>query len=271
MPRTIGSGRKVTWKTALTATPTTDIEGRGTIRIEAGPLGERKFVWVKVDQSGGCDLGDVLMYSMTIGGLTVSVAAGSGMTIFNSSALSFVEASAVDAADNDFVDDFIIITSALAGAAPELEMRKIKRNTSSRFYVTSDFSAKPITKDAFVVLRPFTVIDAVSQSSSKTGRPTQGVVAGVAMADASRNDYLWLQTWGVNEATKVDTDIMGINALAIIGPGAAAVSSILSADTASADVPEVPQNIGFFLTSVHDDLQAGETTNLTAPLFLKIS
>ena len=245
--------------------------GRGTVRVEKGALGERKFVWVKVDQADGCTLGDVLMYSMTIGGLTVSVAAGSGMTIGTSSSLSFVEASAVDAGDNDFVDDFIIITSALAGAAPESEMRKIKSNTSSRFFVTSDFSAKPITKDAFVILRPFTVIDAVSQSSSKFGRPTQGVVAGVAMADADRNDYLWLQTWGVNEATKVDTGLQGINALAIIGPAAAEVSSILSADTASAGVTEVPQNIGFFLTSVHADLTAGETTNLTAPLFLKIS
>lgn len=270
MSRTEGTGRKHAWKTALTDTPTTDIEGRGTVRVEQGSLGERKFVWVKVDQVGGCTKGDVLMYAMTTGGLTVSIVGGSGMTIPNSSALSFVQGSAVDAGDNEFVDDYIIITSALAGAAPESEMRKIVANTSSKFTVSPDFSAKPITKDAFVILRPYVVVDAVSQSSSKFGRPFQGVVAGVAMADADRNEYLWLQTWGVNEATKVDTGAQGINALALVGPGAAGVSSILSADTASL-APQAPENIGFFITSVHDDLQAGETTNITSPLFLKIN
>ena len=272
MARTEGSGRKAVWKTALTDSPSTDTEGRGTIRVEAGALGERKFVWCKVVQPGGATLGDVLQYALTWGGLTVSVMGGSGMTDAGSASVGYASASGVDAADNEFVDDYVIYTSTLVGVAPEGEARKITSNTSSRFNVSPDFSASTIAKDAFVIMRPYVVVDAVSQPLTTTDaiNPFYSKVAGVAMADAGDGDYLWLQTHGINLQTKVDTAAATINAPAIVGPSAAEVSTGLTADALSLQNRPV-REIGFFITSVHADLEAGDTTNLTTAVYLEIS
>lgn len=272
MGRGIGSGRKVTWKTALTDTPATDIEGRGTIRIEAGPLGERKFVWCKVVQPGGATLGDVLQYALTWGGLTVSIMGGSGMTQSGASSVGYASGGGVDAADNEFVDDYVIYTSTLVGIAPEGEARKITSNTSSRFNVSPDFSASTIALDRFVIMRPYVVVDAVSQPLTTTDEknPFYSKVAGVAMADADDGDYLWLQTHGINLQTKVDEATATINALAIVGPGAAEVSTGIAADVLSLLTRPI-RGIGFFITSVHSDLKAGDTTNVTTAVYLEIS
>ncbi len=271
MARTEGSGRKATWKTALTDTTTTDIEGRGTIRVEAGELGERKFVWCKVVQSGGATLGDVLQYALTWGGLTVSVMGGSGMTDKGASSVGYASASGVDAGDNEFVDDYVIYTSTLVGIAPEGEARKITSNTSSRFNVSPDFSASTIAID-FVIMRPYVVVDAVSQPLTTTDaiNPFYSKVAGVAMADADDGDYLWLQTHGINLQTKVDAATATINAPAVVGPSAAEVSTGLIADALSLQNRPV-REIGFFITSVHSDLKAGDTTNVTTAVYLEIS
>ncbi len=261
MSRSSGSGRKHTWKTALTDTPTTDVEGIGTVRIEQDQFGERKFVWAKCEQTGGVTAGQVMMYAMNWGGVTVSVINGinSQLTVVASSSLSFVQATVgTDATPNAFVDDWILITSALAGAAPELEMRKIRGNTTNRFFVATDFSAKPLTLDGFYIVRPGVVVDATSGVEG-------GRIAGVVMADAAVSDFMWLQTYGIHPAVSVDTEVQGIHSQAVVdGASAAQVASILSANAASVlQVPAAP--IGYFMSSVKANL-----SSLKAPIFLKI-
>lgn len=256
--RGVGSGKKHTWKTALDATPDTDVEGVGTIREEHGPQGYRRFVWVKSVQSDGCTAGDVLMYGMIYGGVTVSVINGtnSALTVIAGGGnISFVTGTVgTDAAINGFVDDWIVITSTVAaGNAPELEVRKIKSNTTNRFFVATDFSVAPSVLDGFSIIRPYAVINAVSSSAHAR-------IAGIAMADASANDYLWVQTRGLHFAVNVDTQVQAINGPALVGGAAAAqVMSELAADSLG------DAEVGFFVTPV----QAGLAAQL-APIMLSI-
>lgn len=260
MGRGVGTARKSTWKTALTDTPDSDKEGIGAVRIEYGPLGERKFRWVKCEQTGGFTAGDWVMYATNWGGVTISVINGinSQLTVVASSSLSFVQSTiGTDATKDAFVDDWIVITSALAGAAPELEMRKIRSNTTNRFFVATEFSAKPLTLDGFYIVRPYVVVDATSAASG-------GRVAGVAMADASVSDYLWVQTKGINTAAKVNTGVQAVNAPFVAGPSAGEVASIISADGASLNI-DLPQVLGHFMTSIKANL-----ASLLAPVYVDI-
>ena len=258
--RDVAQSRKSVWKTTLTDTPTTDEEGVGSVRIEQGPLGERKFRWVKCEQTGGFTAGDWAMYATNWGGVTISVINGinSQLTVVASSALSFVQSTiGTDATPNAFVDDFIVITSALAGAAPELEMRKIRGNTTNRFFVATDFSAKPLTLDGFYIVRPYVVVDAATASSG-------GRVAGVAMADAAVADYLWVQTKGIHQAAKVNTLVQTVNAPFVVGPTAGEVASLVSDQAASINI-DPPQIIGHFITDVKANL-----ASLLAPVYVDI-
>lgn len=269
MSRSKGSGRKHAWETALDDTPTTDIEGIGTVRVENGPLGERKFIWVRNEQSGGASAGDVMMYGLTWGGLTISVIDGSNsaLTIVASSSKNFVQSTiGTDAGANAFVDDFVYITSngSNAGALPQGEFRKIKSNTTNRFFLATALTAAAITLDNFVIVRPYTVIDATSAAND-----TPGKVAGVCMADAAVHDFMWLQTKGIHPEVSVDTAEMGTSRVGgtpvIVGPDAGEVTSILSADAASI-LALAPKPVGWIFSSV-----AGDLASLKVPVMLDIS
>lgn len=258
MGRIVGSGTKHTWETALTDTPDSDVEGVGTVREEHGPQGFRRFVWVKSVQSDGCTAGDILMYGMIYGGITISVINGtnSALTVIASGgAKGFVTSTAgTDATPNAFVDDWVVITSTVvAGNAPELEVRKIRSNTSNKFFVATNFSVAPSVLDGFSIIRPYAVIDATSSQAHAR-------IAGVAMASASANDYLWVQTRGLNFSVNVDTEVQAINGPALVGGAASSQAmSELAADSLA------DNEIGFFVTSV----QAGLVAQL-APIMLNI-
>jgi len=265
MGRSKGTDRKGGFKTALDATSTTDLEGIGTVRIENGPLGERKFVWVRNEQTSGCSAGDVMMYALKWGGITVSVIDGvnSALTIVGSSTISYVQSTiGTDATADAFVDDFVFITSngTSAGTAPEGDMRKIKSNTTNRFYLATDLTASAITLDNFVIIRPYTVVDATSAANTQPGR-----VAGVAMADIANASFGWLQTRGIHPEVRVDTAAMAINSPVIVGPSATEVTSILSADALSILALQ-PKPVGYTIMSVSASL-----ASLKTPIMLDIN
>ena len=265
MGRGVGSGTKHTWKTALDATTTTDVEGVGAIREEYGPLGYRRFVWSRVVQSAGASSGDVMQYGLRWGGVTVSIIDGvnSQLTVITGGGnVSFVTGTVgTDAEEDALVDDWIVITSTVAaGRAPEGEMRKIKSNTSNKFFVATDFSVAPSVLDNFNIIRPGGVVDATSAGVSGAG----GRVAGVLMADIAAFEYGWLQTTGIHTGVTVDTLASSAEGPAILGPGSAEVTSTLVADSQSLNV--LPTKVvGTFLTSV----QAG-LDSLKSPVYLDI-
>lgn len=258
MGRNVGSGTKATWKTALTDTPSTDVEGVGTTREEHGPQGARRFVWVKSVQSDGCTAGDVLMYGMIYGGITISVinVSTSALTVIaGGGGKGFVTSTVgTDATPGAFKDDWVVITSTVtAGGAPELEVRKIRDNTSNKFFVATDFSVAPSVLDGFSIIRPYAVINATSSQAHAR-------IAGVAMADASANDYLWVQTRGLHFAVNVDTEVQAINGPALVGGATSAqVASELAADSLA------DKEIGFFVTPV-----LGTLSSQLAPIMLNI-
>ena len=261
-----GSGQKSTWKTSLTDTPATDEEGVGQIREEHGPHGYRRFIWARVVQTSGCSAGDAMMYALNWGGITVSIVDGinSQLTVITGGGnVSFVTSSTVtDASINAYVDDWIMIVSTVvAGNAPEAEVRKIRSNTSNKFFVATDFSVAPSVLDTFNIIRPGGVVDAVTAGIAAGSNR----VAGIAMADADRNDYLWLQTTGLNFACKVETAAIGRGGPAIIGFGGAEIGSTLIADSLSLKVLQA-QQLGFVVGSV----QSGLASRL-APVYLEIN
>ena len=265
MGRQQGSGKKSTWKTQLTSTPTTDDEGIGTIREEHDAHGYRRFIWSRVVQAGGCSAGDPMMQALNWGGITVSIVDGinSQLTVITGGGdVSFVQSSTVtDASVNAYIDDWIMIVSTVtAGGAPEGEVRKIRSNSSNKFFVATDFSVAPSVLDTFNIIRPGGVVDAVSAGIAAANNR----VVGIAMADADRNDYLWLQTTGLNFACTVDTAALGRGAPAIIGPGGAEIASTLIADSLSLKVLPA-QVLGFIVGSVQVGLTA-----LKAPVYLDI-
>jgi len=266
MGRQTGSGKKHTWKTALDATPDTDEEGVGQIREEFGPHGYRRFIWSRVVQAGGCSAGDPMMQALNWGGITVSIVDGinSQLTVVTGGGdVSFVQSSTVTGASiNAYIDDWIMIVSTVvAGNAPEAEVRKIRSNTTNKFFVATDFSVAPSVLDTFNIIRPGGVVDAVT--AGITGGSNR--VVGIAMADADRNDYLWLQTTGLNFACTVDTAALGRGAPAIIGPGGAEIASTLIADSLSLKVLQA-QQLGFIVGSVQSGL-----ASLKAPVYLDIN
>lgn len=264
MGRGIGSGKKHTWKTALTDTPTTDDEGVGQVREEFGPFGYRRFVWSRCVQSAGASAGDVMAYGLRWGGITVSVIDGvnSQLTVITAGGdVSFVTATiGTDASINAYIDDWIVISSTVtAGNAPEGEMRKIRSNTTNKFFVATDFSVAPSVLDNFNIIRPGGVVDVTS-----AGVPGGGRIAGVVMADMGAFDYGWLQTTGIHPAVTVDTLASSAEGPAIIGPGGTELSSTLIADSQSLKV--LPAKVvGTFLASV----QAG-LASLKSPVYLDI-
>ena len=265
MGRGTGSGTKHTWKTALTDTPTTDEEGVGQVREEFGPLGYRRFIWARVVQSTGGSVGDVMQYGLRWGGeLSVSVIDGlnSQLTVITAGGnVSFITATTgCDAEDNAFVDDWIVVTSTVtAGGAPEGEMRKIRSNTSNRFFVATDFSVAPSVLDNFNIIRPGGVVSVTSAGVAGAGR-----IAGVLMADIAAFEYGWLQTTGIHTGATVDTLESSAEGPAIIGPGGTELSSTLIADSQSTKV--LPAKVvGFFLASVQLGL-----ASLKSPVYLDI-
>lgn len=262
MGRGIGSGTKSTWKTALIDTPTTDVEGVGTIREEHGPQGYRRFVWARCAQSGGFAAGDPAMYGLTWGGVTVSVVDGvnSQLTVIASGGnVSFIQSTVTtDALIDVFVDDWVVVVSTVtAGGAPEAEVRKIRKNTSNKFWVATDFSVAPSVEDTFNIIRPYNVVDAATTQSGSR-------VAGIAMAACDLDDYLWLQTKGLNFAVTVETAEHSRNGPAIIGPGGAEIASNIAIDAMSNQT--IPGAVlGFFVASIQIGLTA-----LKAPIMLDI-
>lgn len=171
------------WNSKLDASDTTPKDERGAVRWTYDPVfGIRGFEYVRFDQSGGADKGQIVTYrglvainnitsgtttSITTSGLTADILAGGILRC---------------------LDD-----AGGAGAAPEGEQALIVSNSTTLVTIDSNdaFSAAPAANDDFTVEIPWAVIDSAAGDTS-------ALVAGVAMADQDQYDYGWVQFAGLH-------------------------------------------------------------------------
>lgn len=175
----------VIWNTGLDSSSSMALELVGAIREDYHPIfGPRRFEYVRFDQSGGADLGQIVSSRANVA--INNITAGTTTTITTSALTA-----------NDLVGGLLrcIDDAGAAGAAPEGESGVIVANTATLVTIASDdaFSAAAAVNDDFIVILPGSVIDSAAGDVSVN-------VRGVVMAAQDQYDYGWIQFKGLHPA-----------------------------------------------------------------------
>lgn len=176
---TPNANNRLAWGTELDASDSTPQEILGSIRWDMGGLwGLRGFEYVRFHDAAV--LGSI---NTQIANVAISNATGTSTTTVVTTGLTA----------DIYVDCFVRCKddTGAAGAAPEGELARIIRNTTTTLYLNADdaWSVAPSSGDDFEIILPYRV------SASGAGDESL-LVRGVAMATHDAYDYGWVQFFG---------------------------------------------------------------------------
>lgn len=171
-------GAHQSWQTQLDSSSTTALEQLGTVRYDWHPIfGTRKFKYVKFTESVG--VGEPVRYQAPVA-LTATAGSTTSVTV------AIASAGLYDGYTLSVFDD-----AGAAGAAPEGQVARIKKSTTTGIEIEADdaFSAAVAVNDVVHVSAPWAV-------SRTAGGEIALLVAGVATAAQDAADYGWVQMSG---------------------------------------------------------------------------
>lgn len=175
-------GAHQAWQTSLDASDTTAKEQLGTKRYDWHPIyGTRIFKYVKFTQS-------------VAAGEPVKIADPVALTATAGSTTTVTVAIASDGLYNGYILS-VFDDAGGAGAAPEGQVARIKKSTTSGIEIEEDdaFSVAVAVNDVVHVSAPWAV-------ARTAGGESAGAVEGVAIADQAASDYGWVQFSGDHPA-----------------------------------------------------------------------
>lgn len=173
---------RTVWGTALNASDTSAKDEKGAVRWSYDPVfGIRGFQYVRFDQSGGADKGQLVKYSPLT--TITNITSGTTTTITTSGLTANILVDGILRCSDD---------AGGAGAAPEGEQALITANTATLITIDSNdaFSVSPAVNDDFTVELPWSVADTAAGD-------TAVLVAGVVLTDQDQYDWGWVQFAGL--------------------------------------------------------------------------
>lgn len=212
LAESVGSNQQ-SYATALNSSNSTPYDRPGIVRWEQHPIyGTRGFQYVSFYQSGGVTAGQLVSYyTQTITNIT----SGTTTSITTSGLVADKLVGGLLRCSDD---------AGGAGAAPEGEIARIVKNTTTVITIDSDdaFSVAPAVNDDFTVILPWATVDSAS------GDPACNV-AGVAMADNDQYGWGWVQFFGITQA-----DAVAAGTALVVNQGVIAGTALVTASSTSA-------------------------------------
>ncbi len=171
------------WSTSLSASDTTAKDEKGAVRWTYDEVfGIRGFQYVRFDQSGGADKGQICKFAPLV--TITNITSGTTTSITTSGLTADIYAGAILRCSDD---------NSATGAGLEGEQAVISSNTTTLVNIdTNDaFSVAAAVNDDFTIEIPWAVVDTAAGD-------TAVLVAGVSMADQDQYDYGWVQFAGLH-------------------------------------------------------------------------